>query len=396
MPSSLSCALAFLPRLLPQLGRVSRTEQIRASVGALCGIVVTGIATRLILGADAAVPLLVAPMGASAVLLFAVPSGPLSQPWSILGGNLVSALIGISCRMWIADPLIAASVAVCLSIVAMFLLRCLHPPGGAVAVTTVLAGPPVDAFGYAFAVVPVGLNSLLLLLMAVAFNNLTGHRYPHLRPGRAERPAGAGASTGTRLNFTLDDLRTALRAQDEVVDVDPNDLVTILHAAEEQAFRRRASGLLCKHVMSRRLVTVSASESIANAWDIMQSRKLRFLPVTDEDGVLLGMLRAEDFVGAVGRGAGRPAFGSVNRLRKGLAAGFSVRDRVQRIMANPGCSATAETPVSELIPRMAAAGLHQAPVIDGSRRLVGVVTQTDLVDALFRGNAEVVGSATAA
>ncbi|MEF2551616.1 HPP family protein [Aurantimonas sp. A2-1-M11] len=184
--------LAHLRRLLPQLGPVSRAEQLRASVGALVGIALTGLVTHLVLGADASVPLLVAPMGASAVLLFAVPSGPLSQPWSILGGNVSAALIGITCRMWISDPLIAMSVAVCLAVATMFLLRCLHPPGGAVAVTTVLSGPAVDALGYGFAIVPVGLNSLLLLLVAIAFNNLTGHRYPHL-PTR--QPASRHATT---------------------------------------------------------------------------------------------------------------------------------------------------------------------------------------------------------
>jgi len=70
-------------------------------------------------------------MGASSVLLFAVPASPLAQPWSIVGGNFVSALVGIGCAHWIPDPALAATLAVGLAIIAMFQLRCLHPPGGA-------------------------------------------------------------------------------------------------------------------------------------------------------------------------------------------------------------------------------------------------------------------------
>ncbi|VEA74072.1 HPP family [Serratia rubidaea] len=82
----------------------------------------------------------VAPMGASAVLLFAVPASPLAQPWSIVGGNLVAALIGVSCGKLIGDPGLACGVAACLAIGVMFKLRCLHPPSGAVALTAILGG----------------------------------------------------------------------------------------------------------------------------------------------------------------------------------------------------------------------------------------------------------------
>lgn len=77
----------------------------------------------LLLGPGANIPLLVAPMGASAVLLFAVPASPLAQPWSIIGGNLVSATIGVTCANVIGDPTLAAALAVALAICGMFALR---------------------------------------------------------------------------------------------------------------------------------------------------------------------------------------------------------------------------------------------------------------------------------
>ncbi|SMC99942.1 CBS domain-containing membrane protein [Fulvimarina manganoxydans] len=376
--------LHSLQRLVPQLGSVSRAEQLRSSIGALFGIAITAFTMRLMLGPDPAVPLLVAPMGASAVLLFAVPSGPLSQPWSILGGNLSAALIGITCRFVIPDPLLAAAVAVCLSIGAMFLLRCLHPPGGAVAVTTVLAGPVVDDLGYMFAFVPIGVNSLLLLLVAIAFHNLTGHRYPHLRPARATKGSAAGeAWQQSEAGFTLTDLKTALRAEDHFVDIDLNDLASILAAAQREALRRRAGDVLCQDIMMRHVVSVPPSETLANAWHIMETRALRALPVTEESGRVLGLLRPEDFVGAVGRGMGRPAFGASGRLKRGMDSGLSVRSAVKTIMAPVASSTLPETPVAELVPLLALPDVDHWPVCDEAGALVGLIARADVLAALF-------------
>jgi len=123
-------------------------------------------------------PLLIAPMGASAVLLFAASHSPLAQPWSVIGGNMISALVGVFTYMWLKDPIAASGVAVAGSIGIMSLLGCLHPPSGAVALTAVLGGSAVHEMGYTFVLWPVGVNSILLLGVALLFNNLTGLRYP--------------------------------------------------------------------------------------------------------------------------------------------------------------------------------------------------------------------------
>src|SRR5690606_34695683 len=114
---------------------------------------------------------LIAPMGASSVLLFAVPSSPLAQPWSVIAGNTIAALIGVSCAKVVGQPILAAGLAASLAIAAMFAFRFIHPPSGAVALTAVLGGPAVYELGYGFVLVPVALNSVLLLLTALVFNN---------------------------------------------------------------------------------------------------------------------------------------------------------------------------------------------------------------------------------
>ncbi len=185
-PSSPSPSPSFAARLrawllgfAPSPVTLGAREWLRSCLGALVGIACVGISMRLLPGIPEAVPLLVAPMGASAVLLFAVPASPLAQPWSLMGGNLVAATVGVACARWIADPVLAASLAIALAIGAMLALRCVHPPSGAVALTAVVGGPSVHALGFGFVLEPIAVQSAALLAAALVYHALTGHRYPH-------------------------------------------------------------------------------------------------------------------------------------------------------------------------------------------------------------------------
>jgi CBS domain-containing membrane protein len=178
---------------------------LRASIGALVGILMTGYVTKLALGIDrmdkmdmmdgVALPLLIAPMGASAVLLFAASNSPLAQPWNVIGGNMIAALVGVFTYMWLKDPIAASGIALAGSIALMSLLGCLHPPSGAIALTAVLGGQAVHDLGYTFVLWPVGVNTALLLGSALIFNNLTGLRYPPRKePAPAPVPLPASSS----------------------------------------------------------------------------------------------------------------------------------------------------------------------------------------------------------
>ncbi|USI72669.1 HPP family protein [Sphingomonas morindae] len=187
--------------------------QILTAGAALLGILITAAISRAALGAAA--PLwLVAPIGASAVLVFAVPASPLAQPWPVIGGNMLSALVGVAAAKAIAAPVPAAAVAVGGAILAMSLARCLHPPGGAAALTAVIGGPAVHAAGFGFALLPVGLNAALLVLAGMLLNRATGHSYPH----RAPHPA-AGAPHPEDLDRALADLGETLDVQRDDLDL---------------------------------------------------------------------------------------------------------------------------------------------------------------------------------
>jgi len=225
----------------PQAVISSRRERIVGCVGAAFGIILTEWLCRLSVGES--VPWLIAPMGASAVLMFAVPASPLAQPWAVIGGNLLASVVGVTCALAIPDASVAAALAVAISIALMFPLRCLHPPSGAVAITAVLGGPTITHLGYGFALYPVLLNSLLLTGAALLFNNTMKRRYPHSVHSvhSSVPPASVTPLTpAPTLSITAADLQAALKENAEVLDIDEDSLLEVFSRAESIARRRHA------------------------------------------------------------------------------------------------------------------------------------------------------------
>ena len=102
-----------------------------------------------------------------------------SQPRNLLGGHIVSAMIGVTVFMLIKEPALASAAAVSLAIMAMHLTRTLHPPGGATALIAVIGGDKVHALGYTYVLFPVLVGSLIMLLIALLVNNLSTNPKRH-------------------------------------------------------------------------------------------------------------------------------------------------------------------------------------------------------------------------
>lgn len=202
-------------------------DRIGGAVGGALGIALTAWASAL-LGQDrASALLLAAPIGASAVLVFAVPSSPLAQPWRVIGGNVISAAVGVVVARWLGHGALAAGVAVGLAILAMSVTRSLHPPGGGTVLLPVLA-PAILAQGYGYALLPIGLNAVLLAGCGLLVHRFTGHSYPHRV--RAVPPAPG---------LLPEDIDAALAEAGEAFDVSREDLLALLARAEWHAARRR-------------------------------------------------------------------------------------------------------------------------------------------------------------
>lgn len=375
-----SIALRWLSSFIPAQVAVKWQERARSCLGALLGIAFTGGAMFLLLGPAADIPLLVAPMGASAVLLFAVPASPLAQPWSIIGGNLVSAAIGVACADAIADPVLAAALAVALSICGMFALRCVHPPSGAVALTAVLGGPAIHTLGYRFVLEPIAIQSAALLASAIAYHAATGHRYPHA--GRQSRgTTGSAADDASRGGFTRADLEAVLKRRGELLDIDPDDLESVLRETQLQAFSRSFNELSCADIMSRRVVSVSATTRATVAWGLLKRNKVKALPVTDARQNLIGIVTRADLVDKRVFGQFLPF---ATRLDGWLRGDALRTPTVGSVMSTEVYTIKATAPITDLVPMFANHGHHHIPVIDAAGLLIGMITQVDLISGLYR------------
>lgn len=230
-------ARAWLRRLGEDPHPASHGEKLLSAVGSFLGILGLLVISNGVLEAQG-LALVVTSMGASAVLLFAAPHSPMSQPWPVLGGHLLSAAIGITCGLFIPDLLTAAAVAVALSIAVMYYSRCLHPPGGAAALAVVMGGEQVRVLGYAFLVTPVLLNVLVLLSVAMLFNAPFAHRrYPRwlMEEGAAVEPPPARPGGREKYLIAHSDLVYALSQMDTFVDVSEDDLLRIYCLATRHA-----------------------------------------------------------------------------------------------------------------------------------------------------------------
>lgn len=380
-------ALQWLRGFWPQPITANRVERLRACVGTLFGLFVTGLVSHLFLGPDSASPWIIAPMGASAVLVFAMPSSPLAQPWPLIGGNMISAAIGVACAMWIPDPALAGALAVTGAIGAMFALRCLHPPGGAIALTAVIGGAAVQSQGFAFVLSPVAINSALLVGTALVFNNIARHRYPHL-PARdhASKHHTADIAPTDRIGFTEADLDAVLSRYNEVLDVSRDDLASLFMQAEMHAYRRRFEAITCGDIMSRDVITVEYGMELEKAWMLLRRHNVKALPVVDPARRVIGIVTFVDFM----KHADLDVYdGFDTKLRRFIRRTTGTHtdkpEVVGHIMTRSVQSVHSDMHIVELVPLLSDLGLHHIPVLDHENRLAGMITQSDLIAALYRG-----------
>jgi CBS-domain-containing membrane protein len=158
---------------------INSREHFWAFLGSFIGIgIIAYLQSKTLPHSD--VIYLIGSFGASSVLVYGVIQSPLAQPRNLIGGHLVSALIGVTVQKFAPDVLwITAPLAVSLSIVFMQITKTLHPPGGATALIAVTGSPELKDLGYWYVISPVLVGSMILLLVALFFNNVTSNRqYP--------------------------------------------------------------------------------------------------------------------------------------------------------------------------------------------------------------------------
>ena len=349
----------------PILAGATLQERLIGCAGALLGICLTAFVCAYAFGTPEHFPLIVAPIGASAVLLFAVPASPLAQPWPIIGGNTISALAGITVAHFVDNSMIAVGLAVGLAILAMSLTRSLHPPGGAAALTAVIGGPAVTAAGFWFPFVPVAINSIILVMLGLVFHRLAKRNYPHRPAPVANLHKTADTPPAMRAGFNRQDIDAALSEFNETLDIDREDLDRILRAVEAKALNRAHAELTSADIMSRDVVSVSVDDTAATARRLLLEHDIRTLPVIDGEKRLVGTVGLRELAG--------------------------LPDDAPMPMS-AATTARPDAPAVSLLPSLTDGRNHAAVIVGEDGAVAGIVSQTDLLAALAKSLSVVRGS----
>lgn len=366
-------------RLGPVASRPSWKELARSSIGVGLGV---ALACLLVVLADYVHPhllFLFAPLGASAVLVFAVPSSPLAQPWNCIIGNSVSALYTLL-LLWALPFLphtVLATLAVAGAVALMLLLRALHPPGGAVALMMVLAAEqllPVDWL----LLLPVTMLSAAVVAVGVLYHRTCGRSYLQhsLAATKTQRPS-------TRLALSEDDLQQLLQRFEQSYNLTPEDLGDLLAAAEEDAIKRRMSSVNCGTVMSSTLLTIGVETPLEEVAELFHRHLIKSLPVVDNQGELIGrVLRADLFDWLWQDHHARQQQTLWKRLRNKSAKEQSTAKDLMRM---PEMSVQEDTPMGDLLQELASHDVQFIAVLR-EKVLVGVITRSDVIRTLLALN----------
>lgn len=370
----------------PAVGPPRLRELLRACIGAGIGLTVCTFLVRLTRapvtteGPDPTL-LLIAPLGATAMLAFAVPSSPLAQPWSALMGNTVSALVGVTVVLTVHEPWLALGLSVTCAMVAMMVLRATHPPAAGVSLGIVLTAETVREAGYSYVFSPVFLDTALLLMVAVVYNRLTGRVYPFRQPVEHSPRTIDDASLrpvmeGPALQRILQELRLD-------ANIGAADLGRLIAAAHKQAAERLFDGVTAAQIMTRDLVTAPPGMPVGQIGALFRLHKVRTLPVVGADGQFLGLVTETDLVRTMQNAADRDDGKMLSRL---LRASREVVEPLASDVMKPGVATVgAATPLGLLIELLAAGEQQAVPVLEDGR-IIGLVTRADLVAALARAN----------
>lgn len=352
-------------------------EVILTCAMAFAAIALTGIIS-LTLAGPAGLPFLVASMGAAAVLVFAMPQSPVSQPFPVIAGHLVAATLGVACAKAIDDPVVASAAAVALALGGMIMLRCTHPPGGAAALGAVVGGPAIHDLGWLYVLIPVALNAIILVLLAIAFNRIAKFaRYPLGAPPKMESTQ-SWALGPSELN--REDVRAALAEEKTVIDIDEEELHKLYQRALLYASKRRVGHVTANEIMTRNPFVLRPEDTLETGWTSLRKAKVKAAPVVDPAHRVIGILTTSDFLRAVSDLAGESLD---ERMATFLHTEIGGPTRkVADLMSHPVKSVPSDTHIVDLIALFAEGGFHHLPIVSERGQLVGIVTRTDLMRAL--------------
>ena len=358
------------------------SERWRAALGSLLGMGLSSIFLHAVNGSG---HWMLVPLAGTVVILYVQPHSPVAQPWPVLGSYLLCCLAGFVCSLWLAPAQLAVSVAIAASIWLMVRLHCIHPPGAAMALLIVLDGPHTGA-GMVQLGAQVVLNIGIVLGSTLLVSNFILRRpYPYQAPVAAPSLHRTQDDAPLhRIGLRHADLASALATLDTFVDVQEDELVEIYNLAVDHAFGRHV-GLTCADIMSRDVQTVHFDTDLEQAWSLLRLHKIKSLPVVDGFGRLIGIATVADFLRQMDdSSAAGLALRLQGLLRRTPGTHSEKAEVVGQIMSAEVFTASPQTPVAQLVAGVSQRGLAHIPVLDVGRKVVGIVTQSDMLAALYK------------
>jgi CBS domain-containing membrane protein len=347
----------------PGLPASAKPEQIRA-VATLC----ISLALIALLSTMSPWVSLLPSLGASAILLAILPNSPTARLGALFGGTLLCGVIAIligfvHLPLWLSVPLAAG-----LALFAMYHLRCLHPPAGALLLWFLTFGNTLDQPFLALLYVVPG-----LLLIALCTH--LGLVLSSGRAGTSRSDVARNPTPSLRHGPTAEDWQQALAKHKKMLDIDGSQLYTLYRELLPSQIAQRLSSTTVEQIMSRDVISLDPADTAQKAWRTLQDHHIKTIPVVS-DGQVVGTVALVDML---------KHFGLAWRtLPEDLAsrAQFILTLDVASLMSKPAYTVRADLPLDALMPLLSDWGVRRVPVVDDAGHLVGMVTQSDLVAAL--------------
>jgi CBS domain-containing membrane protein len=374
----LSTRAAHLLRgFAPAMGRRPMVDILRTTAGTGLGLLAAAMLVYAMPGSRTSGIYLVSSLASTAVLIFVLPNSPLSQPWSAIVGNTVSALVAVAV-LYVIPPPFADALAVALAIVAMMALRALHPPAAGIALLPVLEFEAENQLGFSFALMPIATITIFFVLLGVIWHAMTGRVYP-LRRLKATPPDAGLSSPGTRARASAlprETLEALLLDLNQSSNLGPADLARLLEAAEARAEAILFTGTLVEEVMTPSPVSVAPDTPISDIVRRLADLGTKSVPVTDSEGTYLGLVDQEAVMLRLAQDL------AVQRRRfRGLRT-TPTEAEAAAIMASGIPPVERGTTVGALLERFSRRSARAIPVTEAGR-LIGIITRTDLIRLLL-------------
>ncbi len=375
---------AFINRLTGQR-QLSHGGILLSAVSVLIAITLIAVISQQFLS-GLALPFIVASMGATAVLLFAVPSSPMNRPWAVVVGHLVSAIVGVTCAQQIDAIQFAAPVAAAGAILAMQYLRCLHPPGGATAMLIVLGGDQAHAASYQFILTPIALNILILLGATLVIRWISRQMLQQKRGDtNLQWIDELEQSRPLTPHLTQADIETARAQLDTYIDVKDEALLQLLRLATHNTHQRRLGELRCKELMLPEPLCAEFGSPLKEVWGWFQQHHLTAVPVINRPRHVIGIITLKDFIHHAAAFPQPTLEQRIEALIQPTTGLTSNKAEVAgQIMTSPVITAQESSKVAELLLLLDDRQIHHIPIIDANNKLTGLLSRNEIVAILER------------